>query len=168
MKGNVMNIVTSIAPASQPGKRFLDHFDQCRRSWVTNQFCFAVREGTQTSEMVLAAVNSTIHHRITSSSYTGDDRRKVVELLDCIRDHPEDALVFAQLIISREAVPTDVRDREKVARSAYHRDAWMATQPPTDKQITYLKQPGDVGEVPSNRLEATRLLLASRNRGRHG
>jgi hypothetical protein len=87
-------------------------------------------------------------------------------LVDALREHPEQALDFAQWCIAWERLPAAERQRVKSERAAAHRAAWMAQQEPTAKQLSYLKALGHRGEVTS-RQHASQLIdgLLQRKRG---
>jgi hypothetical protein len=54
------------------------------------------------------------------------------------------------------ASPRSPQERQRLA--AQYRDAYLSSQPPTDKQVKYLEHLGHVGQLPQNRLDASRLI----------
>lgn len=157
-----MYLLTEKSLQNQPGKKFLDHFENRRRSWVTNLVCFAVREGAQTPETAIAAVIKKITDRSHSPYCTLDETHKISEILNAIENYPQEALLFALFVIAREALPAGVQDRDKAAAARHYQDEYMGKQAPTAKQLRYLHSLGYKGTSPSNRLEASRLIDALR------
>lgn len=135
--------------------KFLTDYPPNGRGAITNWFCFAVRDGAKTPREVLTQVEYKVRLRMPEYgdySLSNDDLERLLEhLLD-----PE-AEDFAAFIIEREALPNDVRERLKAASGATYQQAYMAAQPPTEKQLSYLRSLG-CQEVPTTKLQASQFI----------
>lgn len=132
-------------------KAFLDHFEDLKRSGVTNLFLSAVRSGAQTVPGVLIAVDADLDRVLAIARQNRDARRLLIaaEIAAALIDHVEDARAFAQHCLDWEALPPAERAALKDQRAAEGRRQWMATQPATEKQIAYLRSLGYAGAVES-------------------
>jgi hypothetical protein len=148
---------------SDPARAWLERYLTLRRSVVANYFHQAVRAGATTAEAVLAAVNARLTQAL-HSPYLGAERRvHLLEVCTLLRTERAEALIYAQAVLDYEALPPARRALEKAARQAVHRDAWMATQPATARQLHYLAQLGYRVTEPLNRRDASHLIDALRN-----
>lgn len=135
--------------------KFLLDYPKAGQGTITNWFCYAVRDGAKTPREVLAQVEYTVRRKMPVderySLSNGDLERLLEHLLD-----PE-AEDFAAFIIERESLPNDVRERLKAASGATYQQAYMAEQPPTEKQLSYLRSLG-CQEVPTTKLQASQFI----------
>lgn len=137
--------------------KFLQDYPKAGQGTITNWFCYAVRDGAKTPREVLSQVEYTVQRKMPVSddySLSNDD---LATLLEHLTD-PE-AEDFAAFIIEREALPVDVREKLKAASGATYQQAYMAGQPPTEKQINYLKKLG-CKETPTSKAHASQLIDA--------
>ena len=145
---------------SDSSRILLDSFAERERSLVANIFCHAARAGAQTPAAVLAAVRSDVEHRIRSAPYQRDQMVRLRNLLDT-----DDAQAFARWVLTWEALSFAEKDRIKQQRGAEHRQRWMATQPPTERQVKYLRVLGYQGEVESKAQASELIDRLLRSRG---
>lgn len=135
--------------------KFLADYPKAGHGTIANWFCYAVRDGASTVDEVLSAVEHTVLRKIPvddTYSLSNDDLATLLEhLLD-----PE-AEEFAAFIIERESLPAEERTRLKAASGTEYQKAYMANEPPTEKQIDYLKAL-KCATVPASKLEASQLI----------
>ena len=133
------------------GRDLLERFPNARRSYVANNFLYAVRAGARTPLQVLAAVNETLretHARSQRWSFTGTIQR-TEEVMAVLVDYHDEAMAFAAWALAWEALPPAEKERQKATKGAVHRQTYMEQQPPTDKQRSYLAALGYTGEITS-------------------
>jgi hypothetical protein len=144
-----------------PAREFLDRFPPSQRGWLGSEFNIAVRDGARTVEEVLVAVRSKTLARL-------DDLQlplKRCELLKAFLialDEP-DAEAYGQYVLTYESLPAGERDKIKLARNEEYKNAYLAGQQPTVKQLDYLRALG-CPDVPHNRAEASILIDRWRTR----
>ena len=124
-------------PSATAKDKFLDLFPPKRRSQVTNEFCCAVRAGYVDPYSIVTSVLCAL------------TRKRDHELYDAIRANYEAGLEFAEYILAWEKLPAEVKRKIKEERASVHREEYLRTQPPTDKQLKYLKVLGYKREVKS-------------------
>ena len=137
--------------------KFLQDYPKAGQGTITNWFCHAVRDGATTPAEVLSRVEYTVKRKIPVSDSYSLSNDDLATLLEHLTD--SEAEDFAAFIIEREALPDDVRERLKAASGATYQQAYMAGQPPTEKQISYLKKLG-CAEVPTSKAHASQLIDA--------
>lgn len=128
-----------------------------KRSLIANQFCNAVREGCQTVDDVLCFVRADAEKRLGYGRY----RDEVQELLLRLTGS-EEARKFAAHIIWREGLSFDERERLKSGTGDEFRRVYMSENPPSAKQLAYLKYLG-CPSMPSTMLEAGELIARYKN-----
>jgi uncharacterized protein (DUF2336 family) len=134
---------------------YLKQFAECDRSTVTGFFCASFREwaeGVPSIEDLLRSVCG----RVLRAYREDNSRAGLLETVYHSLSRP-DAEHFAQFIIRREQLPADVRSRLKAKQAAQFREEYMAKQPPTEKQLAYLRRLG-CSRAPADRLEAAQLI----------
>lgn len=141
---------------------FLKVFPLVSRSLIVNQFCHAVRQGARTVDEVLKAVTTDAHSRKDHGfSEQGESQAMLLAQLGDAETR-EEARRFAQHIIDRERLPWEEKLRLKTEAQHDYQQAYMASQPPTLKQLSYLKSLG-CDTKPENRLEASNLIEQHKN-----
>jgi hypothetical protein len=160
--------VTQTPAQAEEGKALLQRFPSARRSYVANTFLHAVRAGARTPLQVLAHVEhalseSAIRSRRWGFSETVERTEMVYSILN---EYHDEALVFCEWAIWWESLPPAERDRQKAARGAEYRTAYMAQKPASDKQISYVRSLGYTGEITSS-AHASELIDRLRN-GKQG
>jgi hypothetical protein len=150
-------------------RTLMDRFPQPERSTVANLFYTAVRAGLRDPVVVHSRVLHTLRHDIEyQEQWIHSDgslnpawareriqQRQRWEAL--LYDYDDDAIAFAQYVIEREQKPRAEREAEKAAHTEEYRRAYMAQQPPTEKQVAYLRRLGHHGPVGS-KAEASALI----------
>ena len=129
-----------------PRRQLLAHYPEHQRSAIANLFLFAVRRGAGDPEAVLAAVLAELRGRLGT---WGREDQAVRAQLATLMQHRADALDFAGWTIDWESLPREERERQKGERGDRHRRQWTDNQPPTEKQVGYLRSLGYTGEVRS-------------------
>ena len=137
---------------------FLDQFVPARRSLIANQFFNAVRSGATTTGDVIGSVKADALRRMMfpEDRERWNTQRQLVSLLET-----DEARRYAQEVLDREALPSDVKQKLKTDRSEQYRREYLKAQRPTQRQLLFLKSLG-YEVVPANRLEASDLIEASK------
>lgn len=112
---------------NDPGKAFLNRFENRRKSFVAPQFYTAVRSGITDAETVCKAVERSMERRLRDA-HSQDEREKVTLLLDALRMFPDEALLFAVYVTRQEGLPASVRAQQKASRSAKYRKEYYRQQ----------------------------------------
>lgn len=156
-------------PAPTDPRDLMDLFPQRERGTIAQRFYDAVRGGVRDADAVVAWVHAWLRTDIarcresSSSDWPGWAERRAEQAerdeiwAEKLLMHPAETRAFAQYVIEREQLPRAVREAEKQARSVEYARAYMAQQPPTDKQLAYLRKLGHRGEVGS-KAEASELI----------
>jgi hypothetical protein len=79
------------------------------------------------------------------------------DTLCAVLAHPTEALALAREAVDYEHLPPGEKSRLKATRAEQGRQTYMASLPPTNKQLSYLRKLG-VATAPANRLEASQLI----------
>jgi hypothetical protein len=119
-----------------------------------------VRTGARTPDAVLERVSKQILRQLTAPSLEPDRRAQLFEVGARLSTERQDARRYAQTVLAYEALPPEARARVKAARQAEHLDAWMATQPATEKQLGYLRMLGHRVSAPLSKRDASDLIDA--------
>lgn len=131
---------------------YLEQFDVNYRGAIGDKFCRAVRDGNDDPKAVLDWINGNL------AGNTNPVWQQVASTTNC---HSEGAWEFAMHILYREALSYEERLVLKKARDHNHAlfaaNYAMSQQPPTEKQLAYLKVLG-CKRVPVNKLEASDLI----------
>jgi hypothetical protein len=153
--------VKNLTPLTEaPDRPWLEHFAPERRSGVANLFHQVHRAGAATPPLILHDVRQGVRRRL-QSQYCSPDRAAhlalVLEALDCAHDA---ALAYAEEVIAWNRLPQPERDTIKAERRREYQQTHMRAQPPTSKQISFLRALGDLGPDPANRAAASALIDA--------
>jgi hypothetical protein len=153
--------------SSDDARAFLSYFPVTHRSTVANWFHYAVRAGASTPLMVIARVRQEIHHRLRWA-HSEDTTALLSQVLGMLQSDAAGACAYAESVIGWERLPCAERQRKKTTRAEQYQQQYMATQPPTAKQLAYLATLGYRGALPANRLAASALIdeALSRKGGR--
>jgi len=152
-------------PQLQASKTLLDHFGQSLRSTVANLYLRPIRErGACDPRAVHAAVVRDLQERRAQAHRGG--WRESFELADAIlttvTDYEADALAYAAWALAWEALSPEERRRQKGERSAQHIASIMDRQPPTEKQIAYIRRMGFTDPIPSKAFASSVIDLLTR------
>ncbi len=165
-----MAVLQDTSPAhgqrtSDDGRALLERFPNARRSYVANTFLYAVRAGARTPAKVLADVEHELSETAKRSRRWGftDTVERTETMYSILNEYHDDALAFAAWAIAWEALPPGERERQKRAKGAPHRQAYMEQQPATDKQVAYIRSLGYQGVVTSKAHAST--LIEQLKRG---
>ena len=158
----------STAPDQRPtedGRALLERFPNARRSYVANTFLYAVRAGARTPGKVLADVEHELSETAKRSRRWGftDTVERTEMVYSILDEYHDEALAFAAWAIRWEALPPAERERQKQAKGAPHRQAYMEQQPATEKQVAYIRALGYHGPVTSKAHAST--LIEQLKRG---
>ena len=137
--------------AIEDGRALLERFPGTRRSYVANTFLYAVRAGAQTPAKVLADVEHELSETAKRSRRWGfsETVERTETMYSILNEYHDEALAFAAWAIAWEALPPAERERQKKAKGAPHRLAWMEQQTATEKQVAYIRALGYQGVVTS-------------------
>ena len=150
----------TITSFDYPGK-FLEQFDKGRWSTVANWYCYAFRDGATTLDDLIQAVRkkceTVIRYHANRPSYDQGQAFLSDQLLDVLET--DESYNFAEFIIARESLPEAERQRLKALRADEQRAAYMESQPPSEKQLLYLKGLGHAeDQMPTSKAEASKLI----------
>ncbi|RIH88845.1 hypothetical protein [Calidithermus roseus] len=138
-------------PILQERGLFLSYFPPEYRSTAANCLLTAVRQGCADPNQVVGYALETARRRMRWGSEAFHTLVWLAEF------DPEALLAGARWALWWESLPFAERQRIKRERSEEAVTRWMETQPPTEKQLSYLRVLGYTDEV-ANRLEASRLV----------
>jgi hypothetical protein len=151
----------------QHNRPLFEHLPDRQHGPAFNLFLRPVREGLTTDPAeivnhVVARLRQDLQRRGWGdmASYLMDRRKVLLAILA----HPTEALALAQEAVAYHQLPPHVVAERKAARDAEGRRRYMASQPPTDKQVWYLRKLG-VDTIPENRLHASELIDAQVRKG---
>ncbi len=150
-------------------KRILERFPQNRRAYVANTVLFAVRAGAKNPLQVLVDVNKTLTGALERARRWNNQSgiiERTEQVYIILHEHHEEAMDLCRWALWWESLPQAERDRQKAARGAEHRQAYMESQPASEKQVAYIRALGFAGEVTS-KAHASELIdqLRGGNRG---
>ena len=152
---------------TDPSREILDHLPQKERSLFTNIALDQVRGGIAATGAIVAGMAAEYRRRAAAAVRYGNPfaleaaRRGVA----VIHDHPDAVLAFAAWAILWDELPPEERVKRKATQAKAHVVAWTRSQPPTVKQITYVRALGWTGEIES-RAHASLLIDALKTPGR--
>lgn len=129
---------------------FLAHFPHNQRATATNVLLSAVRAGCSNPHQVVGYALESARRR-----YWNEACLTLVLLAEL---DPEALEAGARWALWWESLPREEKQRLKSERAGEAVERWMEGQPPTAKQVAYLRKLGHTGEEPANRLEASRLI----------
>jgi len=136
---------------TEDGRALLERFPGTRRSYVANTFLYSVRSGARTPAKVLADVEHELSETAKRSRRWGfsETVERTETMYSILNEYHDEALAFAAWAIRWEALPPAERQRQKQAKGAPHRQAYMEQQPATSKQVDYIRALGFHGPVTS-------------------
>lgn len=125
---------------------FLDQFPQNRKSTVTNKFLFTVRAGVEEPNAVVLATR-----RRCNAQFDGD----IIQKIDFDQIG---ARSFAAWAVEYEKQPYEERQAQKETKAEQYREDFMATKPPSERQLAYLQALGYQGKPPETMKAASDLI----------
>jgi hypothetical protein len=147
-------------PNNDTGSRhFLEHFEPRQRSHVVNCFLEQIRMGKTQPERVISDIQKGIRdqNRRYLASGVLETVNRNNKFLDFLSAYKAEALSFVRWAIWWESLPREERSIFKAKRGEQYRRLYLESQPPTEKQISYLRSLGWTGEVKS-KLHASELI----------
>jgi hypothetical protein len=145
-------------------RTWLERWPTARRSLISNLFHYAARAGATTPVFIISAVQVELHRRLRYARPPFDATDDALHgVLQSLQNAPSEAYVYAQTVLDWEALPYDERQRQKQAHGRHFQEQYMATLPVTGPQLRYLHSLHYIGEVPANRLEASKLIAILRS-----
>ena len=106
-------------------------------------------EHPETPEDLVRGVMKDAKRRYQSPWASEQRKAENLTLAHKLREARDEAVKFARYVIWRENLSPEEHARLKAIQAEEGRRAWMETQPPTEKQINYLRLLGYEGEVES-------------------
>jgi hypothetical protein len=149
-----------------PRRAWLAEQPQKRQSTVANDFLHAIRgHAARLPQEVLAYARQAAVHRSCSQWNTPQERAYWQQVAREIREEKRAAaLAFAEWCLAYESLDPEAKRQLKAGRGEQYRVRWMAAQPPSEKQIAYLRALGYQGEVQS-KAHASELIDSLRGAG---
>jgi hypothetical protein len=156
-----MDTITHPPNAEQepPEDPRLPHVPARQQGPVKNEFLAPVRAGVFDPAIIVRKALAALQWRLRGQM----EYRAAAETLDlrqaitAIIAHPTEAEAFARACIAYEQLPAEEKARRKEIRGEAARQAYMAMQPATDKQLWKLRALGVVTAPPS-KLHASQLI----------
>lgn len=135
---------------------WLQQFPESRRSGIANWFHYAARREVTTPQDLLSEVARTLEHSLLWSGLPPEARRHMEQVCEALfQPHAQN---YAQSVLSRESLPPDTKQHHKQLRSRHFMAQRLATRPPTDRQLAYLKTLGYRGKAPTTALDASQAI----------
>jgi hypothetical protein len=151
-----------------PERPLLPHIPHYQRGPLMNRFLDPIRtKGIRNPATIVKCVLATLRHDLHERrEWVADDPLRAVFFI--VVAHPTEALALAQEAVAYESMSPEEKEERKAARAEESRRQYMATMPPTDKQLAYLTNLG-VATAPGHRWNASQLINARLHKGgRHG
>lgn len=132
-------------------------------------FLRSVRAGERTPDGVAREALNDLraHLRESLASRVNTDTLALQRLISVVLAHPSEALLLAGEALAWESLPGHERTAIKDARADHYRREWMEAQPPSEKQLAFLKVLGYLGPVQSKQ-HAGELIDQLRGGNPHG
>ena len=146
-------------------QRFLNLIGLTHRSAVTNIVLQQARQGIEDPDAVVAGVVSTLEARIAAAWASDLSRARDSLTLSIIEQHPDEATGFARWAISYAELSPEAVKHHKREEREQHIDAWLSNQPPTERQVAFLRGLGHTDDVTS-KLQASQLIAQLRQGGK--
>jgi len=146
-------------------RQFLDRIGITRRSPVTNIFLCQARQGIEDPLAIVQGVLETLRSRIATPSASDLSRGRDSLLLGIVEQHPDEATGFARWAISYAELSPEAVKHHKREEREQHIDAWLSNQPPTERQVAFLRGLGHTDDVTS-KLQASQLIAQLRQGGK--
>jgi len=142
--------------STEPRDTFLSHFDGQRRGTVSNWLLEPIRQQhEQNPRAVVAFVLAMLTRRLNSQWVTDQTIADTQRAIDLFRSHYDDAVGCAAYYITYEQLPEHEKEALKSTQREAGKAVWMATKPPSPKQLDYLRSLGYVGAPPATMAEAS-------------
>lgn len=142
---------------------FLNQFPKDYRGAIGHMFCQRIREGARTPQEVIRNLRMLFQDGHT---HWGRLSPAALALIRSNALRTAMAEEFAAFLIERESLPHEERQKLKrdfqIRNGADFARQAMAEQPPTEKQLKYLKALG-CKETPRSKLEASDLITRYKN-----
>lgn len=149
----VNQIGSAVTPSTNDPRRddLLERVVITRRSTLVNDGLAITRAGEDRPAEVVAALLERVERRIADAERYGDKLAAYewTNALDALTRPRQQALAFGAWLIDWAAASAEERARVKAGRGEQHRRAYFEQQPPTPKQLEYLRGLGHTGEVRS-------------------
>lgn len=126
------------------------------QGWLLNLFNQGYRTKLEQPDLVIEYVKSKVCSYLSDLELSPDRKQTLTTFLEAL--NTPQALKYAKEVISYEQLPLQERAKLKEQKQAQHKQNWLASQPPTIKQINYLALLGYKGKSPTNKLEASTLI----------
>lgn len=130
--------------------KFLERFEARWRGTIGDQVCRIIRDGRETVNEVVSAMQRKCEANFEERS--GDFYKQLHTAIDTF-----DGRDFVHFLLRREALPYEEKMRLKEEARQKSAKAFMSHQPPTERQMTYLKSLG-CNVLPKSKLEASELI----------
>lgn len=150
---------------TSPQRRFLERFETNRRGFISNIFLRVTRQGVTNPNVIVSTVRRNLVDQSKRATYWNPDSNTIQRndaILDVLNTHHEEAVDFAKWAVEWESLSDSERQAIKAERGAYYKRQHMDSQPPTDKQVRYVRALGYDGTIES-KLHASELIDKLRN-----
>ena len=137
---------------------FLNHFLPNHRSTVMNQFLEPIRrEGITTADAIVAYVSLDAFER-SHSRYSRDETLATQRtLIEEIERDGTGAINLAEYCLWWESLSSEEKHKIRAPKNAEYARQYMQGQPPTEKQIKFLRSLGCT-EQPRDKAHASELI----------
>ena len=133
--------------------QFLEQFETKYRGTIGDQFCRIIRQGHKLPTQIIWVMQRNCENRMRSS----DDHSQFYEQLYFALSQPNDAVEFVEFLLERENLSWEEKQKLKSEWQAENKNSWQKSQPPTEKQLNYLKAL-HCETIPENKFEASQLI----------
>ena len=132
-------------------KRFLEYFELRERSLVSNLILYQIRDGVSDATQVLRGVRTGLHKQTARYRQYNQQNfvRRNQKILNTLSVHPDDALALVEWAFWWERLSPEEKQAIRQEASETYRRQHMDSQPPTERQIKYLRSLGWPGEIES-------------------
>lgn len=147
--------------------RFASHFDPTTEIPLVNHiFLRAIRGGASTIDGVYTRVEIALREDLRDAALRRDKERhaKIENIIYYFEHFPEEACDYARYYLAWERLTPEQKRAARAAQDNPGRDARMATQPASEKQIAYARSLGYTGEITS-KLHASQIIDGLTKRG---
>lgn len=131
---------------------FLAKWPQNKRATVMNQFLGAIRHGAKTIKDIGGWLVSDATRRFYSPYADVETKAAQWRLMGIESDH--DFQAMCEYCLWWESLTSDEKQKIRLERGGDYAKKVMATQPPTDKQLDFLKGLGCF-DIPKSKAEAS-------------
>ena len=145
---------TGSPPDTPASRAWLNRIAAGRRSATANWFHHAARAGATPPQAVCSGVWQTVQRRLEWAS-TPDTREFLQGILDLLKSHQDEAMMYAQSVLDYEALPYEQRQQVKARRAL---NFVMGGKPTTEKQASLIRSKGYTGAIPADWADASALI----------